>query len=97
MFLVLGLMPKSMFFSLYDLGFQFHQLSYPFSARPVAISTDQAGRMELFGRIVHSEESGVPRQKTFVCVKPKVVHNQRSAPWDVFNSVSIFFSFCFFS
>jgi len=31
--------------------------------------------MELFGRIVHAMEFGVPRQKLFVCVRPKVVHN----------------------
>jgi hypothetical protein len=33
--------------------------------------------MELFGRIVHAMEFGVPRQKIFVCVKPKVMHNAR--------------------
>ena len=34
-------------------------------------------RMELFGRIVDRMEFGVPRQKLFVCVRPKVVHNAR--------------------
>lgn len=32
-------------------------------------------RMELFGRIVHALEFGVPRQKLFVCVRQKVVNN----------------------
>lgn len=34
-------------------------------------------RMELFGRIVDRMEFGVPRQKLFVRVRPKVVHNAR--------------------
>ena len=33
--------------------------------------------MELFGRIVHRMEFGVPRQKLFVCVRPRVVQNAR--------------------
>jgi len=36
---------------------------------------DGDSRMELFGRIVHALEFGVPRQKLFVCVRQKVVNN----------------------
>ena len=32
-------------------------------------------RIELFGRIVHALEFGVPRQKLFVCVRQKIVNN----------------------
>eukprot|EP00913_Durusdinium_trenchii_P027773 g26043.t1 len=40
---------------------------------------------ELFGRVIHAEEFGVARQKRFICLKSKVVRNDRFVAFQPIN------------
>ncbi|CAK8997554.1 unnamed protein product [Durusdinium trenchii] len=45
----------------------------------------QMERTELFGRVIHAEEFGVARQKRFICLKSKVVRNDRFVAFQPIN------------
>ncbi|CAL1147463.1 unnamed protein product [Cladocopium goreaui] len=55
------------------------------SRKPSHGSAIDVERMEFFGCIWHAIEFGVPRQKLFVCMKPKVVHNPKHVAFKPIN------------
>ena len=42
-------------------------------------------RTVFFGRIIHCEEFGVPRQALFVCTRSKILHNHNYVPFKPIN------------